>query len=299
MISNQKVASFQKNILDWYELHKRELPWRTTREPYRILVSEVMSQQTQLSRVVPKYEAWMKRFPTIYDLAQASVSDVLQYWSGLGYNRRALNLKKAAEKIVHEFNGIFPQTEKELISLPGIGKYTARAVLCFAFDQQVAVVDTNVRKVIMTQFANELRGKNYELRAKEANKDSNSLLIIHDLTAKIEISDKEIEEFASVLLPKKRAYDWNQALMDYAASVLKKEKIPIPKKSKFIGSHRYYRGQILKALLKDKKIAIDDLGLIIKKDYTSAEKEWLQKLLNELVDEGFIFVENDILALVS
>ena len=299
MISNQKVASFQKNILDWYELHKRELPWRTTREPYRILVSEVMSQQTQLSRVVPKYEAWMKRFPTIYDLAQASVSDVLQYWSGLGYNRRALNLKKAAEKIVHEFNGIFPQTEKELISLPGIGKYTARAVLCFAFDQQVAVVDTNVRKVIMTQFANELRGKNYELRVKEANKDSNSLLIIHDLTAKIEISDKEIEEFASVLLPKKRAYDWNQALMDYAASVLKKEKIPIPKQSKFIGSHRYYRGQILKALLKDKKIAIDDLGLIIKKDYTSAEKEWLQKLLNELVDEGFIFVENDILALVS
>src|SRR6266702_3590233 len=153
MITDAKIAAFQTYILNWYHENQRDLPWRKTRDPYAILISEVMSQQTQLSRVVPKYEAWMKKFPTVQDLAQSSVAEVLEYWSGLGYNRRALNLKKAAEKNIHKFSGIFQQNEKDLISLPGIGTYTARAVLCFAFDQQVAVVDTNVRKVILTKFA--------------------------------------------------------------------------------------------------------------------------------------------------
>lgn len=272
MISEKQIITFQKHILDWYHHNQRDLPWRKTRAPYSILVSEVMSQQTQLSRVIPKYEAWIKKFPTVEKLATATISDVLHYWSGLGYNRRALHLKKTAEAIAEKYNGTFPQTEKELLMLPGIGKYTARAVLCFAFNQQIAVVDTNVRKVILTQ-----------------------LLI----GSEKKVSEQEIEEIATQLLPADKAYEWNQALMDYAASVLKNEKIPIPKQSKFIGSHRYYRGQILKQLLQKKKIAQHEVGLLIKKDYSEHEEEWLQKLLNELEHEGFILIRDGSLELVS
>src|SRR5438270_17754 len=108
MIDRQKIVSFQKHILDWYHENQRDLPWRKTRDPYRILVSEVMSQQTQISRVIPKYEAWLEKFPSAQELAEAKISEVLQYWSGLGYNRRALHLKKTAEVIVEKYKGKFP-----------------------------------------------------------------------------------------------------------------------------------------------------------------------------------------------
>ncbi|HSA84151.1 MAG TPA: Fe-S cluster assembly protein HesB, partial [Patescibacteria group bacterium] len=228
---------------------------------------EVMSQQTQINRVVAKYEAWMEKFPTIINVANATVADVLQYWLGLGYNRRALNLKKTAESIVANFDGMFPMTEKELLELPGIGKYTARAILCFAFDQQVAVVDTNIRKIIITQFG-------------------------------IDGNDNELQDIADQLLPKGKAYDWNQALMDYASAELKREKISIPKQSKFIGSHRYYRGQILKILLTKKKILIKDLGTMLKKEQGDNEQKWLQDLVQELVAEGFIQKEKDTIFLL-
>lgn len=302
MIPKEKIAAFQKLILDWYLRNQRDLPWRKTRDPYSILISEVMSQQTQLSRVVPKYEAWMERFPTVEILAAGKISEVLQYWSGLGYNRRALNLKRTAEKIVNDYSGFFPQSEKELLTFPGIGAYTARAILCFAFDQQVAVVDTNVRKVIMTQVLdseNSEYSENQRFRTSESLilRDSNNPLIIPK-TKTTKVDERLIEELATQLLPIGQAYDWNQALMDYSAAVLKKEKIPIPKQSKFMGSRRYYRGQILKVLLKKKKVSIKSLGLLIKKEYTDGEKEWLQKLLDEMVGEGFIVIKNDVVQLV-
>lgn len=272
-LSAGKIKLFQEKILTWYEEHKRELPWRGVSDgtslqetAYKVFISEVMSQQTQLNRVVPKYQDWMKAFPTIVDLANAKVSDVLHYWSGLGYNRRALNLKKAAEILVTEYDGKFPTIEKELLGLPGIGKYTARAILCFAFGEQIAVVDTNVRKIIVTQFG-------------------------------IDGDDQELQEIADQLLPKGKAYDWNQALMDYASEVLKKHKIVIPKQSKFIGSHRYYRGQILKKLLEKKTIKFSELGLLIKENYTRLDDLWLQTLIKELVDEGFIVAEQETLVL--
>jgi A/G-specific adenine glycosylase len=256
-----------------------------------------MSQQTQLSRVVPKYEAWIEKFPTIASLASAKTSEVLRYWSGLGYNRRALNLKKTAEIIVTKYNGEFPQDEKELLSLPGIGQYTTRAILCFAFDKQIAVVDTNVRKVILTHFFDTDRHCEEERR-------SNPIAVsLNDgdcrAPSSLAMTEKEIETVAQSLLPIGRAYEWNQALMDYASAVLKKEKIPIPKQSKFIGSHRYYRGQILKLLLQKKKIAINEIGLLIKKEYKESEKEWLQKLLDELVAEGFIVIKNNTITLAA
>ena len=153
-LMSSEVKKFQQKILDWYEKNKRDLPWRRTRDPYKIWISEIMLQQTQVSRVIPKYEAWLEKFPTVASLAKAKTADVLAMWSGLGYNRRALNLKKTAERVVNEFGGKFPRDEKLLRSLPGIGEYTAGALLCFAFDEQIAVVDTNIRKVILTQFLN-------------------------------------------------------------------------------------------------------------------------------------------------
>lgn len=267
-LTPKDIILFQQKILLWYAEHKRKLPWREipfakvlqVRDPYKILISEIMSQQTQIDRVIPKYEAWLKRFPTTETLAKAPLTDVLAYWSGLGYNRRALNLKKTAEIIVANYTGKFPRDEKLLLALPGIGPYTARAILCFAFNQQIAVIDTNVRKVILTQFS-----------FKQA-----------------EVTEKEIEQIAVQLLPKDKAYEWNQALMDYASAVLKKEKIKIPKQSKFMGSHRYYRGQVLKVLLAKKKVRIDELGKLIKKEYIANDRKWLEELLVELEREGFI-----------
>lgn len=290
MISKEKILALQKKILDWYLVNKRDLPWRKTRDPYCILISEVMSQQTQLSRVVPKYEAWLEKFPTVQSLAKANVSEVLRYWSGLGYNRRALNLKRTAEKIVSDYNGVFPKEEKDLLALPGIGKYTARAILCFAFNQQIAVVDTNIRKVVLTQILDRYFGE---------RSDSRILILSDSGRAPLaRMTEKEIEIIAQQLLPKGKAYEWNQALMDYSAAVLKKEKIPIPKQSKFMGSHRYYRGQILKVLLQKQKVPIEQLGFFIKKGYTIEEREWLQKLLDEMIGEGFITRKNDVIQLV-
>lgn len=219
-IPQAHVKAFQKEILEWYKRNQRDLPWRKDRDPYHILVSEVMLQQTQVQRVIPKYENWLKVFPNVASLAKASTRDVLFHWSGLGYNRRALFLQRFAQEIREKFGGRMPQDEKTLRSLPGIGAYTCRALLCFAFNKQVAVIDTNVRKVIAVKFFNG------ELPA-----------------------DKVIEEVAWELLPQGRAYEWNQALMDYASTMLKKHKIAIPKQYTFHDSDRYFRGLIVRLLL--------------------------------------------------
>lgn len=181
-----------------------------------------MLQQTQVSRVISKYREWLEKFPDVQSLAKASTRDVLLHWSGLGYNRRALYLQQCAKAVVKQHEGTIPQNKKLLKTLPGIGEYTAQAILCFAFDEQVAVVDTNVRKVILTHFP----------------KKHGSL------------TQKEIQHIANQLLPKGKAYEWNQALMDYAAVELKQHRIPMPRQSRFQDSDRYYRGQILRYVLK-------------------------------------------------
>lgn len=267
-ISQLKIKEFQNDILAWYKTNKRDLPWRKTREPYYILVSEVMLQQTQVGRVIPKYEAWFQTFPTIQDLANASVADVLRAWSGLGYNRRALFLQKTAQAVVEHSNGDWPQTIEELEKLPGIGKYTSRALACFAFDEQVAVIDTNIRKVIAVHFFNGVLPK-----------------------------ETILEEVANQLLLKGHAYDWNQALMDYAAAELTKYKIPVNKQSKFVGSKRYYRGNTLKRLFIKNNQSIDELVAFFAETHP-IDKLAYEAILSGLIKEGMVKREKDRISLV-
>ena len=138
--------TLQRALLAWYGEHGRDLPWRRTHDPYAILVSEVMLQQTQVARVLARYEPWLDRWPTPGALAAAPAADVLRAWSGLGYNRRGLNLQRAARRVVEL--GEFPREIGELERLPGVGPYTARAIACFAFGAQVTALDTNVRRVL-------------------------------------------------------------------------------------------------------------------------------------------------------
>jgi A/G-specific adenine glycosylase len=144
----ERLGRIQHGLLAWFKENARELPWRRTRDPYAILVSEVMLQQTQVDRVLPYYTRFLERFPTVEDLAAAPTSDVIRIWSGLGYNRRAVNLQRAARTVVEELDGSFPDDPAELKKLPGIGAYTAGAIAAFAHERDVAFLDTNMRRVI-------------------------------------------------------------------------------------------------------------------------------------------------------
>jgi A/G-specific adenine glycosylase len=148
----KKTQNFQNDLLSWYEKSKRDLPWRRTDNPYAIWVSEIMLQQTQVDTVIPYYERWMKKFPSVRTLAKASLNDVLHLWEGLGYYSRARNLHKGAQHVVRECKGIIPPHMSGLLLLPGIGPYTARAIASIAFNEDAAVVDGNVKRVISRIF---------------------------------------------------------------------------------------------------------------------------------------------------
>ncbi len=219
-----RIIKFQEHIFSWWELNKRNLPWRHTHDPYRILVSEVMLQQTQVSRVLPKYEEFLYFFPDVYTLARASAAKILKVWKGMGYNRRALYLKKAAQNIVDMYNGKFPDSEKELMSLPGLGKYTSRAILVFAFKKDIAAVDTNIRQIITHFFFRDVPQK-----------------------------DKIIQGVADKLVPMDESWEWHQALMDYGSIEMPKLKIKKRVKKStipFKETNRYFRGRLIDLLRK-------------------------------------------------
>jgi A/G-specific adenine glycosylase len=240
--------SFQEALLSWYGKNRRDLPWRKTRDPYRILVSEVMLQQTQVDRVIPKYGAWLRAFPDWKALARASRADVLRLWSGLGYNNRAVRLHALAKLLVEQHDGNLPDEEEELKRLPGIGPYTAGAIMVFAYNTSGMCVDVNVERIMRR---------------------------IYFSKNKISITKKEIEEVFSSSFPSERARDWGNALMDLGSIVCTTTnpactKCPVCKdcKSKgehpdekslrektrqapFLHSNRWWRGQILKALAQD------------------------------------------------
>lgn len=227
-LSTKRIKFFQKMIFTWWSTNKRDLPWRRTRDPYRIMVSEVMLQQTQVSRVLPKYREFIQAFPTVSDLAHARPAAVLRLWKGMGYNRRALYLLRAAKTIVTDHQGKFPVSENELIKLPGLGTYTARAILVFAYRQEVPLVDTNIRQIIIHFFFKDQPQKKSVL-----------------------------EDVARQLVPKGKSWEWHQALMDYAALELRNKQInkytnKQMKKIPFRESNRFYRGRIIDRLREGK-----------------------------------------------
>lgn len=258
-----KIGAFQKIIWQYYKNHKRDLPWRKTRDPYKILVSEVMLQQTQAARVVPKYLSFLKKFPTTKVLAEAKLSDVLSEWQGLGYNRRGLYLKKCAEIIESEFGGKFPKDFKVLCSLPGIGPATAGDILAFAWNKPVVVIETNIRSVFLHCFFSSRNGK------------------------KEKVSDKEILPLIEKTLDKKNPREWYWALFDYG-TFLKTSQNPSrrsahhTKQTKFVGSHRQKRSHILKLILQKPRTEKDFKTLV---DY---DFPTLSKILANLQKEGLI-----------
>jgi A/G-specific adenine glycosylase len=181
-------------LLEWYARHRRNLPWRRTHNPYRILISEVMLQQTQVSRVLVFYKNWLRLFPTFSALAAAPKRSVLQAWSGLGYNNRALRIQSLAHIVVESFRSKLPDDIEKLQQLPGIGRYTAHALACFAFGQAVPVVDVNVKRILTRLFS--------KVTSVDAMLD-----------------EKEAWTYAATILPPQDAYDWNQALMDLGTEI--------------------------------------------------------------------------------
>ena len=245
------AAALHQTAARWYAANARVLPWRGVRDPYAALVAEVMLQQTQAERVIPKYEAFLAAFPTLRDLAAAPPADVIRQWAGMGYNRRAVHLSALARRVVEERGGRLPETAADLRKLPGVGPYTAAAVACFAFGERVAVVDTNVHRTLSR--------------------------IVHGVNAP---SRAAVEPLADALLPPDDSVitpsDWHQALMDVGATIcgarrpdcprcpfreqcaaapflqppgnaaLARASIPYaPRQSKFRGSARYFRGRIV------------------------------------------------------
>ncbi|MBI4499300.1 MAG: A/G-specific adenine glycosylase [Chloroflexi bacterium] len=285
-------AALHRTLLAWYGHQRRDLPWRRTRDPYAILVAEVMLQQTQVDRVLPRYHEFLARFPTLAALAAASPADVIRCWSGLGYNVRAVRLHQVARRIVTEYGGQFPRSLPALLALPGLGPYTARAVACFAFEDHVPVVDTNVRRVlgrVLRDTVGQAAGERFFLALAEA------------------------------VLPPGHAYEWNQALMDLGATICTARKplcllcplsqhcdalrsgAPIEQPGgngrssgngqPFVGSTRYYRGRILAALRavgSDQALDLPTLGRALKADFGPADLSWLRGLLYGLERDGLV-----------
>src|SRR5260370_21163807 len=148
MLQGRELATFRKQLLGWFGQFRRELPWRQTKDPYRIWLSEIMLQQTRVAAAIPYYERFLERFPDVRALAAAPLEEILRAWSGLGYYSRARNLQKAAQQIVAKYGGQFPSRLEDALALPGIGSYTAAAILSIAFGEKLAVLDANVARVL-------------------------------------------------------------------------------------------------------------------------------------------------------
>ena len=185
---------FQQRLLRWYVRHRRDLPWRKTSDPYKILVSEVMLQQTQVDRVIPKYNEFLRKYPTLEELAGASVSDIEATWRPLGYNIRPVRLHAIAQKAVDRHGGKIPNSLEELQAFKGIGRYTAGAVMSFAFRKDAPILDTNVKRVLQRVFLGPMNGNGAK-------------------------SPTHLWNLSAALIPKGKAYDFNQAMMDFGALI--------------------------------------------------------------------------------
>jgi A/G-specific adenine glycosylase len=266
------IAAFRGEVYAYYFAHRRQFPWRDTSDPYAIWVSEIMLQQTQAPRVVPKYLAFLERFPTVQELAEASPVELLQYWQGLGYNRRALNLQRGAQVVAAEFAGQLPSDEVELQRIPGIGPYTAAAIRAFAFNLPAMVLETNIRRAYLHHFFPGVEG------------------VGDDLLKPLITESQDLSQ------PR----EWYWALMDYGSYLgdilpnANRRSKHYTKQSKFEGSHRQVRGAVLKALLVQ---GSQPAGKLL--EMLAVAPERLQLVLAELRQEGFLAGDSgdDIVAL--
>lgn len=335
-MTHPSATDLHTHLFTWWRTHGRLLPWREKesahdektqdqsmvrdrafhhyfastlrRDPYRVVVAEMMLQQTQVDRVFARYMEWMKKWPTMTDFAQAPLSEVLIFWQGLGYNRRARFLWLLAQEIINKRQGVWPTTEAELRQLPGIGQYTARAILSFAFGQHVGVVDTNVKRIY-----------HRVIWGGETNLDQSH-------------TEKEYTAIADQFLPPAQADPWNQALMDFGAllcvsrtpkcsvcpiahlcvanrraqekgyktyadfllegsSLRKRDAKP---GIKFVETDRYFRGRILDEL-REGNITLPQLQKRMSQEYGLNSTERFEKLLNKLQEEGLISVKGDMI----
>jgi A/G-specific adenine glycosylase len=280
----------QRALVEWYEDDHRAFPWRETEDAYEILVSEVMSQQTQLGRVVEAWRAFLDRWPDVEALAAADQSDVVAFWTdhSLGYNNRATYLHTAANQVVDDWGGEFPETPDELQELHGVGPYTANAVASFAFNEGDAVVDTNVKRVLHRAFD-------------------------------VPDDDVAFEAVAAALMPAGESRVWNNAIMELGGVAC--EKTPscdaagcpwrewchaydtgdfiapdVPTQPDFEGSRRQMRGRVVNVLGEYDELALDDLGPRVRVDYSpdgEHGREWLRDLVADLADDGLVAVEGE------
>lgn len=323
-----RLAELHRRLLTWFAATGRDLPWRKTRDPYQILVSEMMLQQTQVDRVLPKYAAFLDAFPTFEALAAAPTAEVIRQWAGLGYNRRAVNLQRIARTVLAEHAGTFPHDVATLRKLPGIGPYTAGALACFAFEQDVAFMDTNIRRVIRR-------------------------LLVGPEDAPPATSERVLLELAQAVVPGGQGWAWNQAVMELGALICTANNpacwrcpvrqqcrayaawrqadatvsladdataevggegsyqtsfIPRPVQrvaerpaQPFTGSNRYYRGRVidqLRALPHGGRMQLMYLGALIKDDFApDTDEAWLRKLVAGLARDGLVAVEGEAVGL--
>jgi A/G-specific adenine glycosylase len=281
------TGAIQERILEWYRAHGRDLPWRRTRDPYRILVAEVMLQQTQVDRVLPKYEQWLAAFPTLKRLAAVPTGEVIRLWAPLGYNSRAVRLQGIARQCVAEFGGRMPANFEELCRLKGVGRYTAGAIACFAYEHQLPFWDTNVRRVLTRIF----RGN------------------------QVALSEGEMEGLASEVLPDGEGYAWHQGLMDLGATVCgsrnpRCDRCPAKdgcaahpailfqplalaerkanyQVQPFESTNRYFRGRVVDALRKHSPLSLAELAQRLGRD----EPGWLERLVGGLERDGLVVRE--------
>ena len=265
ILSNTAAKQFQKTVYHYFGEHGRTLPWRDETDPYRILISEIMLQQTQVQRVIEKYRAFISAFPSVKDLAAAPLDRVLTLWSGLGYNRRALQLKKMAEHITIHFKGIVPDTQEELQQMPGIGPATASAIVVFAFNKAALYLETNVRSVFIHHFF--------------ADREA--------------VHDREILPLIEQTLDYNNPRKWFSALLDYGVFLKKQEVNPSRKsthysrQSPFEGSNRQVRGLILKQCIDRKRTSKRELTRALEKP-----ADVVKINLDNLIKEGLIEKKN-------
>ena len=260
-VSAEKIKTFRKKVWSFYRERGRDFPWRHTHDPYSVLVSEMMLQQTQASRAAQKYTSFSARFPDFATLARARQSDVLKEWQGLGYNRRALRLKRIAEIVVDEHGGELPNEPRLLCELPGIGWNTAAAICAYAYNQPVVYIETNIRRIIIHEFFPRTKA----------------------------VGDAQVLPLVATTLDRRNPREWYWALMDYGANLTRivvnpnRRSAHYAKHAPFKGSNRELRGKLLSVFIEKKRAPISVLASEL-----DVPQRRVVAVVRELEGEGFV-----------